>query len=117
MPCNPNALPKLDSSSGKCICSFPYKGAHCQECEEGYLAEEGGNNHTVCELELTRCSAAICNFHGNCLVDTQRSGSQKDMGRTLSDYMCRCDSRFSGRYCERCIDDSLEYPECKESKK
>ena len=61
--CNPNALPKVVKN--KCVCTYPYKGQLCEECENGYNNKQNGH-HSVCVIDEDFCTNDICSGHGTC---------------------------------------------------
>src|SRR5438876_881659 len=55
LKCNPNALTKIVDD--KCVCSYPYKGDLCEECEKNFL-KKSYHGHTECVLDEESCSEA-----------------------------------------------------------
>ncbi|CDW81429.1 laminin subunit alpha-like [Stylonychia lemnae] len=100
--CNPNAMARLEG--GKCQCSYPYKGAECEECDSGFIVEQDFLKHSLCVIDLKQCSPAICNNHGDCI----QIGKEKK----LTDYQCRCEEKYDGKYCNKCKDTNYAYPDC-----
>jgi EGF-like domain/Laminin EGF domain len=92
--CNPNALAKI-SSRNECICTHPYRGPLCEQCEEPVYIRtvDSTSNHTLCTLDATKCSSDLCNGHGSCL----------DAGFGTNP-VCKCTSKYTGKFCERCQD-------------
>jgi hypothetical protein len=64
--CNPNSMPKV-GQEGRCICTYPYKGVTCEECENSYVKTIDSKQHAVCSLDMHKCSADFCSNHGQCL--------------------------------------------------
>jgi hypothetical protein len=87
LDCNPNAMPKIED--GKCICTSPYTGASCEDCESGYIkSKDRKGHHAICSLDLSRCSNDICNNHGQCIKPP--SSNEPSM------MVCKCDEKFDG---------------------
>ena len=63
----------------------------------------------MCSLNDSKCSSNICNNHGKCLKSI--SQAKRD------DKICECSSLYSGRFCDRCLDSSLIYPDCLKASK
>ena len=98
MKCNPNAFAKLVDN--KCVCTYPYKGTECEECERGYNAVTNGK-HPICLLDKKVCSQDYCNRHGDCL----------EKGITLT---CKCQDKYMGLLCDQCKDPQYAYPDCED---
>lgn len=82
---------------------YPYRGPLCEECERGFTLSKDRFSHAVCSVDLSRCSADVCNNHGQCIEAPSRD---------LSNVVCQCDAKYAGRFCEKCKDSRFAYPDC-----
>lgn len=98
--CNPNSMPKI--VNGQCKCQYPYTGSDCETCEKGFKQTKDSYKHAVCAVDLTRCSSDVCNSHGTC----------EESFSDISKVKCSCKPQYSGKFCEKCADPSLAYPDC-----
>ena len=87
------------TKSGKCKCSYPYKGERCDQCEEGYLLKEGR-----C-IEKVTCDPKVhCSNHGQCFAVGDH-------------FICNCENGFGsyGRaFCNKCSNNTKIFPHCQE---
>lgn len=100
--CNPFAKAK-QNSSGVCVCTFPYEGLTCEECDFHYISEKHESyvdgrteTHTVC-VPQADSDAFECNGFGK---------------YDRNSHSCKCMTGFAGNFCEMCEDPDAEYPEC-----
>ena len=56
---------------------------------------------------MSVCSEEICNGNGKCV--------KVPLNAMESDLVCECKENYDGRFCERCANSSLAYPDCSPS--
>ena len=61
--------------------------------------------HTICAIDTGKIDRSTCNDHGN-PVSTYVS--------KFEDVRCKCDEKYTGKYCDYCKNPKLAYPDCNE---
>lgn len=103
-----------DNSHKTCICTKPYTGNYCEQCEDGYIMYNG-----VC-ISQENCNKNHCNNHGKCdshnLYNTQSIvDNEFNINSVMRKPLCICNDYFKGnRNCNACSNSNKIYPNCKD---